>query len=271
MKMQFSLMCCLTAAWPLFAQIEGIQTSDMLSGWVQGSGQHMAALKLVLQPDWKTYWRAPGSGGIPPLFDWTGSENLADVRIIWPRPMVFDAGGVTSVGYHDAMILPLSVTAMDPSKPVVLNGSVTLGICKDICIPVTLDLQTDLPDVSTPDPMILAALADHPISADLAGVTQVQCSAQPIRDGLRVTAQVQMPHLDSADYMVLEHDDARIWISDAEISQSGDQITAVVDMVPPMGKPFDLDGDALMLTVLGSKRAVELRGCPLTQSGLDLQ
>lgn len=269
--MKLFLMCCLTAASPVFAQFEGIESTSMLPGWTQDNGQHMAALKLALQPDWKTYWRAPGSGGIPPLFDWTGSQNLAEVRIIWPRPMVFDAGGVTSVGYHDAMILPLAVTAMDPSKPVVLNGSVTLGICKDICIPVTLDLQTDLPNLTAPDPVIMAALADHPISADLAGVTQVQCSAHPILDGLRVTAQVSMPHLDSADYMVLEHDDPRIWISDAEISQSGDQITAVVDMVPPMGKPFDLDGNALLLTVLGTNRAVELRGCPLTQSSLDLQ
>ena len=271
MKISLPFFVLMSLSLPAFAQVEGIESTSMLLGWTQGNGQHMAALELLLQPDWKTYWRAPGSGGIPPLFDWAGSQNLADVRIVWPRPIVFDVGGVTSVGYHDAMILPLEITAIDPSKPVVLAGNVTLGICKDICIPVTLDLQADLGAVTAPDPVIIAALSDNPISAQVAGVTQVRCSADPIRDGLRVTAQLTLPNLDSSDYMVMEQADPKIWVSDAEIIQNGDQLTAIVDMVPPEGKPFNLDGDTLVLTVLGTKRAVEVRGCPLTQSGFNLQ
>ena len=70
-------------------------------GWQMQNGHHMAGLSLQLAPDWKTYWRAPGEAGIPPLFDWSGSTNVQSVRVHWPSPVVFHLNGMQTIGYHD--------------------------------------------------------------------------------------------------------------------------------------------------------------------------
>lgn len=242
---------------------EGIETAQLLSGWQEASGDHIAALELALQPDWKTYWRAPGSGGIPPEFDWTGSENLQSVALIWPRPVAFELDGITSFGYHDSLVLPIKVTAEDPSLPVRLRAHVTLGICKDICIPVTLTLTGELTNVRQPDPVIVAALSDPAISGLAAGVTDLHCQVTPISDGLRVTAQMDLPDAAPDDFIIVEHRNPRIWISDAEMTRHKGRLSAVLDMVPSDAKPFDLNGDDLTVTILGKSRAVEIQGCPL--------
>lgn len=259
------LMICAFFLAPVCANAtpEGVETAQLLSGWQEPSGDHIAALEMLLQPDWKTYWRAPGSGGIPPHFDWTGSQNLQSATLIWPRPVAFDVGGVTSFGYHDRLVLPIKITPTDPNLPVALRAQFSLGICKDICIPVTLTLSADLPNAGQTDPVIAAALADPALSGAAAGVIDVHCQASPISDGLRVTAQMDMPDAAADDFVILEHRNPHIWISDAETTRLQGQLRAVLDMVPSDAKPFDLNGDDLTVTILGTARAVEIQGCPL--------
>ena len=36
-----------------------------------------AGLQIELEPGWKTYWRSPGSSGLPPQFSFSGSTNVA--------------------------------------------------------------------------------------------------------------------------------------------------------------------------------------------------
>lgn len=55
----------------------GLSEAQLLPGWETADGHRVAALKLVLEPGWKTYWRSPGDAGVPPVFDWSGSEILA--------------------------------------------------------------------------------------------------------------------------------------------------------------------------------------------------
>ena len=43
---------------------------------VAGRDSVRIGLQIKLAPGWKTYWRTPGDAGIPPHFDWVGSENL---------------------------------------------------------------------------------------------------------------------------------------------------------------------------------------------------
>ena len=58
---------------------------------------------------WKTYWRMPGDAGIPPQFDWSGSQNVKSVEVLWPAPQRFiDSGGET-VGYKDRVVFPLRI------------------------------------------------------------------------------------------------------------------------------------------------------------------
>lgn len=237
---------------------DGIASAQFLPGWQQTAWGHMAALELVLTPEWKTYWRAPGSGGIPPVFDWTGSQNLGEVRFYWPRPQVFEVGGITSIGYHGHLVLPIAVTGLDPDLPVVLQAKINLGICKDICVPAELNLRIALPQTaSAPDPKIISALSDMPVkNPDLA-----HCSVEPIADGMRLTAQMYMPQIGANEVAVFEHPNPKMWLSDTTTLRQGPQLTAVADIVPPNAQPFDLNPKDILITIFGEGRAVEIQGC----------
>ena len=260
----FSAFLCLLAA-PGFAQstqhVDNVDAA-LLPGWQTGAGRYMAGLQLMLAPGWKTYWRAPGEAGIPPLFNWSGSENLKSVGVHWPTPSVFQTNGLQSIGYHDQVTLPLAVTALDPSKPVRLHAVVDLGVCKDICLPASLDLTVDLNGPGTPDATIKGALAAQPKDADESGLTSIACTVDPIADGLKITATLQLPNQGATETVAFETGQPDIWVAEAKTSRNGDTLISVTDMVPPTGAPFALDRSKIKITVLAGNNAVEIRGCP---------
>src|ERR1700744_454608 len=99
------------------------------------------------QPGWKTYWRTPGDSGVPPRFDFSKSENVEAVTVLWPAPMKFDDGaGGHSMGYDDQAELPLRIVTKNPDKPVTLRAEISYAVCEKICIPV--DAKAELPFTS---------------------------------------------------------------------------------------------------------------------------
>lgn len=241
---------------------EDVLDATLLPGWRTESGSRMAALHLRLAPEWKTYWRSPGDSGIPPQFDWTGSENLASVRVHWPRPQLHDAGGTTSFGYWNDFVLPIELIARDPAQPVTLRARVALGVCLDICIPAALDLSATLTGDGAPDPAIKAALRDRPSTAAEAGLRRIACTVDPIADGLRVTATLDLPAQGGTEAVVFEPADATIWAAEASVQRDGNRLTAATDLVAASGAPFALDRSGLTLTVIAANGAVEVKGCP---------
>src|SRR3954468_23707031 len=68
-----------------------------------------AGIEFRLDPGWKTYWRYPGDSGVPPVFDFSASENLKSVAVLWPAPHRFSDGSGHSIGYERSAIFPLQV------------------------------------------------------------------------------------------------------------------------------------------------------------------
>src|ERR1700727_970436 len=61
-----------------------------------------AGVEIKLDPGWKTYWRDPGDSGVPPTLDFSGSDNVKSVTVLWPAPELFpDGAGGKSIGYVD--------------------------------------------------------------------------------------------------------------------------------------------------------------------------
>ncbi len=102
-------------------------------------------LEFELAPGWKTYWRSPGDGGLPPALDWTGSGNLGEARLTWPAPARFTILGIDSVGYEDSLLLPMDVEVAEPGEPVRIALRVDYLTCSDICVPQSADLALILP------------------------------------------------------------------------------------------------------------------------------
>jgi len=113
-------------------------------------------LQIKLAPGWKTYWRSPGDAGIPPRMDWSGSQNVKEVKISWPLPELFNSYGFDSWGYHDEVVFPVDVTLSESGRPLDLNLKLQLGICEDVCIPYEHEFSLFL-DASTGERSMEAA------------------------------------------------------------------------------------------------------------------
>jgi DsbC/DsbD-like thiol-disulfide interchange protein len=104
-----------------------------------------AGVEIRLDPGWKTYWRDPGDSGVPPSFDFSGSQNVKSVSVEWPAPERFpDGAGGNSIGYLDHLILPLRIVAADPAKPSALQLKLGYAICGNLCVPVEANLELAL-------------------------------------------------------------------------------------------------------------------------------
>jgi DsbC/DsbD-like thiol-disulfide interchange protein len=234
---------------------------DILPGWRLADGRHMAAIRIRLADGWKTYWRAPGDAGIPPEFDWSGSRNLEGVEYHWPVPEVFDLNGMRTIGYTHELILPIELEPRRAGKAITLKGSINLGVCRDVCMPMQARVSARLGVATGADRVIARALDQRPDTATEAGLGRISCDLTPIDDGLRLTAELALPLVGPDEVAVIETADASVWVSEAMIARSGGLLTATADLVPPAGVPFMVDRSGVRITILAAGRAVDIRGC----------
>ncbi|SMX23184.1 protein-disulfide reductase DsbD domain-containing protein [Boseongicola aestuarii] len=235
---------------------------EVLPGWRGDDGLHHAAFSIKLAPGWKTYWRAPGDAGIPPIFDWSKSGNLSGAGVSFPVPRVFYENGMRSIGYDDGMILPITLRATEAADDIELSGRMTIGVCYDICVPVELYFDALLPSTgTTPSPTVVRAMKDRPMTAAEAGVGSVSCDIEPIRDGMRITAIMDVPRMSDQDVAVIELDNREVWVSEPTMTRKGGTLVASADLVPPDAQPFVLARQDVRITVFGGGQAVDIRGC----------
>jgi DsbC/DsbD-like thiol-disulfide interchange protein len=149
-------------------QSEGHSAVRLLAGSRSGAVL-LGGVAFQLQPGWKTYWRTPGDSGVPPRFDFSKSENVDAVTVLWPAPLMFDDGaGGHAMGYHDKVVLPLRIIVKNADKPVTLRAEINYAVCNKICIPV--EASTELPFTSvasTEDNALFAALDTVPKPANV--------------------------------------------------------------------------------------------------------
>jgi DsbC/DsbD-like thiol-disulfide interchange protein len=99
-------------------------------------GTHLrAGIEIRLAPGWHTYWRYPGDAGVPPRFDFAGSQNVKAVDVHWPAPQRLPEEAVTVIGYTGNVILPLTIVPQDRAKPVMLRLKLDYAVCEKLCIP----------------------------------------------------------------------------------------------------------------------------------------
>jgi DsbC/DsbD-like thiol-disulfide interchange protein len=101
-----------------------------------------AGVEIKLQDGWKTYWRYPGDSGVPPALDFSKSQNVKSISVLYPAPARFaDGAGGHSIGYKGNVILPLHVVPQDSRKPVTLALKLDYAACEKLCVPAEANLQ----------------------------------------------------------------------------------------------------------------------------------
>lgn len=219
----------------------------------------LGGIAIQLQPGWHTYWRTPGDSGVPPRFDFSKSDNVEAVTVLWPAPHKFDDGaGGTSLGYLKQIVLPLRIVAKNADKPVTLRAEINYAVCEKLCIPVDASAELAFASVaSTEDGTLSEALNAVPKPANVGdpnpltvvdvkrdGKTNVWVDvAAPDTNGLSLFVEGPTPDWALPIPKLVEHGPPGV-----------KRFTFELDGVPP---GVSADGAALKLTLVGGERAYE--------------
>ena len=239
-------------------QRDGHSAVRLLAGSRSGSVL-LGGVAFELQPGWKTYWRMPGDSGVPPRFDFSKSENVEAVTVLWPAPLKFDDGaGGHSLGYHNQVVLPLRIVAKNADKPVTLRAEISYAVCEKLCIPVEANAELAFNSVaSTEDSALFAALDTVPKPANV-GDPNPLTIRDVKRDGkTRVMVDVVTP--DTREVNLFVEGPTPDWSlpipTPVEHGSPGvRRFVFELDGLPPGVKP---EGAALKFTLVGADRSYE--------------
>jgi DsbC/DsbD-like thiol-disulfide interchange protein len=239
-------------------QRDGHSAVRLLAGSRSGAVL-LGGIAFQLQPGWKTYWRTPGDSGVPPRFDFSKSENIEAVTVLWPAPTKFDDGaGGHSLGYRDRIVLPLRIMAKNADRPVTLRADIDYAVCEKLCIPVKANAELPFTSVaSTEDSALSAALDSVPKPANV-GDPNPLTIRDVERDG-KSTIVVDVISPDTREVSLFVEGPTPDW---------GLPVPKLLESSPPGVRrfAFELDGvplgvspkgAALKLTLVGADRAYE--------------
>ncbi|WP_213286928.1 protein-disulfide reductase DsbD domain-containing protein [Bradyrhizobium sp. sGM-13] len=218
----------------------------------------LGGVAIQLQPGWKTYWRTPGDSGVPPRFDFSKSDNVEAVTVLWPAPMKFDDGaGGTALGYKQQVVLPLRIVAKNADKPVTLRTHISYAVCEKLCIPVEAHAELAFASVaSTEDGTLSEALNAVPKPANVGDPNPLTIRGVK-REGKNVLVDVTAP--EAREVNLFAEGPTPDWAL---------PVPKLVEQGPPGVKRFafeldglppgaSLEGAALKLTLVGGDRAYE--------------
>jgi DsbC/DsbD-like thiol-disulfide interchange protein len=219
----------------------------------------LGGIAVQLDPGWKTYWRTPGDSGVPPRFDFSKSENIEAVTVLWPAPTKFDDGaGGHSMGYHHQVVLPLRIVAKNTDRPVTLRADISYAVCERLCIPVEANAELAFTSVaSTEDSVLFAALDTVPKPASVGDPNPF--TIRDVKREGKSTVLVDVAAPDGREIGLFVEGPTPDWglpvPSLLEHSPPGVKRFAFeLDGVPPGTNP---EGAALKLTLVGGDRSYE--------------
>jgi len=219
----------------------------------------LGGIAIQLDPGWKTYWRTSGDSGVPPRFDFSKSDNVEAVTVLWPAPTKFDDGaGGFSLGYHDQVVLPLRIVPKSNDKPVTLRAAISYAVCEKLCIPVEANAELTFASVaSTEDNVLFAALDTVPKPASVGDPNPL--TIRDVRREGKTTVLVDVLSPDARTLNLFVEGPTPDWsLPVPKLIEHGPpgikRFTFELDGVPPGVNP---EGAALKLTLAGGDRAYE--------------
>jgi DsbC/DsbD-like thiol-disulfide interchange protein len=227
----------------------------LLAGSRSG-GVLLGGIAFKLQPGWHTYWRNPGDSGVPPRFDFTKSENIEAVTVLWPAPTKFaDGAGGVSLGYQNQVVLPLRIVPTNADKPVRLRADINYAVCEKLCIPVEASAELSFASVaSTADSALFAALDTVPKPAAIGD--PVPLTIRGVRREGKAGVIVDVAA--TGDVNLLVEGPTPEWaLPVPKLLDQGPGVKRFafeLDGLPPGASP---DGAVLKLTLVGGDRAYE--------------
>jgi len=219
----------------------------------------LGGVAIQLDAGWKTYWRTSGDSGVPPRFDFSKSDNVEAVTVLWPAPTKFDDGaGGFSLGYRNQVVLPLRIVPKSTDKPVTLRADISYAVCEKLCIPVEASTELAFTSVaSTEDNVLSTALDTVPKPANVGDPNPL--TIRDVKREGKSTVLVDVLSPDAQTVGLFVEGPTPDWALQVpkllEQSPPGVKRFAFeLDGVPPGTNP---EGAALKLTLVGGDRSYE--------------
>lgn len=131
----------LSSAWQDHGNGRVRLIGDIVSG---EENRWLLGLDFQMEKGWKVYWQFPGITGFPPDIAWNtpDKDTITAQKWYWPYPKRFSIFGIESLGYEKSVTIPIDITFNQPLDR--LQGSLSFLTCKDVCIPITFDIDEAL-------------------------------------------------------------------------------------------------------------------------------
>lgn len=235
----------------------------LTSGLAEDSGRQglYVFVEVELPKGWKTYWRNPGdAGGLPPRFDWSGSENLESATVLYPAPLRLTDEAGDTIGYKDKVIFPVRVAPKDPASPVRLALQLSYGICKDICVPEEAKhgLSVDGKTAEKPNPEARASLDAVPRLASAGNKAGPELkNAALTASGRKLVFDVAYPEGTSKTDMFVEAPDGIYVPMVGKPAVGADGVHRFEVELGPALSAAEIKGKRLTLTLVGSNGSTE--------------
>jgi DsbC/DsbD-like thiol-disulfide interchange protein len=242
------------------AQSEGLRDAELIAGWRDPQGRHVTALALTLDDGWKTYWRAPGDAGFPPVLDFSNSTNIASVDVVWPTPALLGSDGFETLGYENRVVLPIIITPAT-NKDVTLSLSANIGVCHDICVPVDFSISSKVKPTSARDPKIISALANAPFSIEEKGYAPIRCKFSKSDKGIEISVTATFDKPKGWERLVVEYNSATAWVEHAKSNRHARHLSTLATLHSVSDQPVMIERKKLRLSIVTSQETIEQFGC----------
>ena len=247
-----------------------IESVELRSGWrhADDTGDvHVIGIHLQLLDKWKTFWRTPGSVGLPPRLDWSNSRNLKSAEVLWPVPRVFKEGDSNFFGYEKEVVFPVELRPVNPGEDISVLVNFEFAVCNEICIPTDATLSAKLPahDV-TPDPVLVEALDDLRSNFRVGDSDEIPRCQFAVSDyGHKIALEYELsPEERKAVHFVLEYPDGLFQFEEAEVQHGAENLVATSVMHYYGEGAVAIDRSAIRSTVIFDGEAIEFRGCAVS-------
>ena len=259
-----------SAASGEFNPSEPVAVHRFLSGGLMPGGAEivsMSGIQVKLADGWKTYWRAPGEFGLPPRLELSRQENIDWLRMHFPKPSVFFDRGVRTIGYAEQVTFPIEIKPIDHQQPVRAEMLLHLGVCQDVCVPVTLAIPfRTLSENLGRHEAIEHALRERPRRVDTFadhGLATCIVERSSPGEGYRITYQVDYEGMiGPRTAAVFESSKEPVWFTDARIQRpSAGKLSVIAHMNSLGGSIVPPPWPDLRVTLISEMDYIEFNGC----------
>lgn len=215
-------------------------------------------VEITPEDGWHTYWKVPGSGGIPPHISLKEGGNATLQKIDFPAPRIFDDGNLRDFGYDARVMLPVTLKQVTPGQPSTVDASVFIGLCADICVPFQAEVSVKVAPEDKPKPAEMALVnAASALLPEVPGADFAVEEARATEDGQGLVLKLRLPagaDANTADIIAIAPDGQPLSRLMRRTSEAG---TLFAEARLPAGSATSLAGKSLTILALAGSRAME--------------